>query len=55
MLIKVSPIAILILIVLGGIYTGYFDAVGAGAIGAFFAFVLALLRRRIGWTAFARC
>ena len=42
----------LIVLVLGGIYTGYFDAAEAGAIGAFFALILALLRRRIGWKGF---
>ncbi|MCF8476745.1 MAG: TRAP transporter large permease subunit [Pseudolabrys sp.] len=52
MLIKISPIAFLIAIVLGGIYTGFFDAAEAGAIGAFFAYVLALLRRRIDWKSF---
>ena len=31
----------LIVLVLGGIYTGFFDAAEAGAIGAFFAFILA--------------
>jgi C4-dicarboxylate transporter, DctM subunit len=52
MLIKIAPIVFLIVIVLGGIYTGYFDAAEAGAIGAFFAYLLALLRRRIGWKSF---
>jgi C4-dicarboxylate transporter, DctM subunit len=52
MLIKIAPIVILIFIVLGGIYSGYFDAAEAGAIGAFFAYLLALLRRRIGWRTF---
>jgi C4-dicarboxylate transporter, DctM subunit len=52
MLIKITPIVILITIVLGGIYTGYFDAAEAGAIGAFFAYILALLRRRIDWKKF---
>jgi C4-dicarboxylate transporter DctM subunit len=52
MAIKIAPIFILIFIVLGGIYSGYFDAAEAGAIGAFFAYLLALLRRRIGWRTF---
>lgn len=52
MAIKIMPIVVLILIVLGGIYTGFFDAAEAGAIGAFFAYLLALLRRRIGWRTF---
>ena len=52
MAIKIAPIAFLIVLVLGGIYTGYFDAAEAGAIGAFFALILALLRRRIDWKGF---
>ena len=52
MIIKIAPIAFLIALVLGGIYTGYFDAAEAGAIGAFSAFILALLRRRISWKSF---
>jgi C4-dicarboxylate transporter DctM subunit len=52
MLIKIAPIVFLIVLVLGGIYTGYFDAAEAGAIGAFFAYLLALLRRRIDWKNF---
>jgi C4-dicarboxylate transporter DctM subunit len=52
MTVKLAPIVFLIVLVLGGIYTGYFDAAEAGAIGAFFAFILAVLRRRIGWKKF---
>ncbi len=52
MTVKLAPIVFLIVLVLGGIYTGYFDAAEAGAIGAFFAFVLAVLRRRMGWRRF---
>jgi len=52
MAVKIAPILVLIVIVLGGIYSGFFDAAEAGAIGAFFAYLLALLRRRIGLTTF---
>ena len=43
----VSGIAVLFALVVGGIYGGYFPATYAGAVGAFGAFVIALLRRRI--------
>jgi tripartite ATP-independent transporter DctM subunit len=49
---KLTPLVLLILIVLGGIYTGFFTPSEAGATGALTAFVLSLLGRRIGWTAF---
>jgi tripartite ATP-independent transporter DctM subunit len=41
------PVAILIVIVLGGIYAGVFAPHEAGAAGAFAAMVLALLKRRL--------
>lgn len=44
---KTVPIALLVAIVLGGIYTGWLTPVEAGAAGALAAFVIALLRRRI--------
>jgi tripartite ATP-independent transporter DctM subunit len=48
---KVWPIVILILLVLGGIYTGVFPPSAAGAAGAFgaFLFALARMRRLRGW------
>ena len=52
MIIKITPIVTLIVIVLGGIYTGFFAAAEAGATGALFAFLLTLIRRRIGWKSF---
>jgi len=42
-----GPIVLLFLIIIGGIYTGLFSAVEAGAIGSFCAFVLALIMKRI--------
>jgi tripartite ATP-independent transporter DctM subunit len=44
----VSGIAILFFLVVGGIYGGYFPATYAGAIGAFGAFVIALIKRKLG-------
>ncbi|MEJ2716839.1 MAG: TRAP transporter large permease [Deltaproteobacteria bacterium] len=44
---KTLPIIILILLVLGGIYTGVFTPTEAGAVGAFGAFLLAIAKRRM--------
>jgi C4-dicarboxylate transporter DctM subunit len=43
---KISPIAILMVLVLGGIYSGLFPPSAAGAAGAFGAFCIALYRKR---------
>ncbi|MSQ89091.1 MAG: TRAP transporter large permease [Betaproteobacteria bacterium] len=44
----VTGIAILFTVVVGGIYGGYFPATYAGAVGAFGAFLIALVKRRLG-------
>ena len=46
---KTVPTVALILIVLGGIYTGWLTPVEAGAAGALAALLLAVLRRKITW------
>ncbi|MEP0521315.1 MAG: TRAP transporter large permease [Hyphomicrobiales bacterium] len=46
---KTVPITGLILIVLGGIYTGWLTPVEAGAAGALAALLIALARRKISW------
>jgi C4-dicarboxylate transporter, DctM subunit len=48
MLSKLTPIAALVALVLGGLYTGLFTPTEAGGVGAFGAFVIALVRRRLG-------
>jgi len=48
MLVKVVPIAALVALVLGGLYSGFFTPTEAGGIGAFGAFVIAILRRKLG-------
>ncbi|MBE0547282.1 MAG: TRAP transporter large permease subunit [Rubrivivax sp.] len=48
MLSKLTPIAVLVALVLGGLYTGFFTPTEAGGVGAFGAFVIALVRRRLG-------
>jgi tripartite ATP-independent transporter DctM subunit len=48
---KVWPIIVLMMLVLGGIYTGFFPPSAAGAAGAFGAFLFALVRMKSlrGW------
>jgi C4-dicarboxylate transporter DctM subunit len=48
MLTKVVPIAALVALVLGGLYSGFFTPTEAGGVGAFGAFVIAILRRKLG-------
>jgi C4-dicarboxylate transporter, DctM subunit len=45
----VSGILILFVLVVGGIYGGYFAPTYAGAVGAFGAFVIALVKRRLDY------
>jgi tripartite ATP-independent transporter DctM subunit len=52
MVLKIGPIAMLIAIVLGGIYTGFFTASEAGATGALTAYLLSLVKRKINWEVF---
>jgi tripartite ATP-independent transporter DctM subunit len=47
--VKLVPIAALILLVLGGLYSGLFTPTEAGAVGAAGALVIALVRRRLDW------
>jgi tripartite ATP-independent transporter DctM subunit len=49
-LVKLVPIAVLILLVLGGLYSGLFTPTEAGAVGAAGALVIALVRRRLDRT-----
>ncbi len=44
---KAAPIVFLILVVLGGIYTGWLTAVEAGAAGALVGLLIAVIRRRM--------
>lgn len=52
MLRKMLPIVLLIGLVLGGIYAGFFTATEAGAVGALLALVIAVLRRKLSWRSF---
>jgi tripartite ATP-independent transporter DctM subunit len=51
----VGPIAIVFLIVFGGIYTGKFTPTEGSAVGAAATFVAALLKREITWAKFKHC
>jgi len=46
---KMSPITLLIVVVLGGIYGGVFTPTEAGAVGALGAMLLAIARRSLNW------
>jgi tripartite ATP-independent transporter DctM subunit len=48
MLAKLVPIAALVALVLGGLYSGFFTPTEAGGVGAFGAFIIAILRRKLG-------
>lgn len=52
MLRKMVPVALLIGLVLGGIYAGWFTATEAGAVGAALALAVALLRGKLDWRSF---
>ena len=54
-LMSTLPILALFLVVIGGIYLGFFDPTEAAAIGAAGAGILALWRRRLNGAAFLRC
>jgi C4-dicarboxylate transporter, DctM subunit len=47
---KLLPIMLLIVLVLGGIYAGWFTPTESGAVGALGALVIALGKRRMSWS-----
>ncbi len=49
---KLAPIVILVALVLGGIYGGYFTPTEAGAAGALGALLISLAKRRLSWASF---
>ncbi len=51
---KLAPIAALVLIVLGGIYSGFFTPTEAGAAGAAAAIMVALIKKKLTWPRFWR-
>jgi TRAP-type C4-dicarboxylate transport system permease large subunit len=51
----IAPIAIIFLVVFGGIYGGKFTPTEGAAVGAAATFVAALLKREITWAKFKHC
>lgn len=47
---KITPILLLVVFVIGGLYSGYFTPTEAGGVGAFAAFVIAVFRRSLNGT-----
>jgi C4-dicarboxylate transporter, DctM subunit len=52
MVVKLAPIVLLVVAVIGGIYGGIFTPTEAAAVGTAIAFVIALTRRRLDWNVF---
>jgi len=51
----IAPIALIFLIVFGGIYTGKFTPTEGAAVGTAATFVAALLKRELTWAKFTHC
>jgi C4-dicarboxylate transporter, DctM subunit len=51
----IIPIAIIFVIVFGGIYGGFFTPTEGAGVGAFSTFVAALIKREITWEKFKNC
>ena len=49
------PIIILFVLVIGGIFSGFFSATEAAAIGAFLAFLFCVINRKMTWKVFLTC
>jgi tripartite ATP-independent transporter DctM subunit len=54
MVVKSVPILALVVLILGGLYSGFFTPTEAGAVGAAGALLLALARGRLDWPKFWR-
>jgi C4-dicarboxylate transporter DctM subunit len=49
---RLGPVIFIIVLVMGGIYAGFFSPTEAGAVGAFGAVLVALFRRKLDWSSF---
>ena len=49
---EIWPVLLLVFVVFGGMFSGYFTATEAGAVGAFFSFVIGVLKRSLSRHAF---
>lgn len=54
MVAKAVPILLLVVLILGGLYSGFFTPTEAGAVGAAGALLIALARRQLDWPKFWR-
>jgi C4-dicarboxylate transporter, DctM subunit len=54
-IIGVGPIAIIFIIVFGGIYGGFFTPTEGAGVGAFCTFVAAIAKREMTWAKFKQC
>lgn len=52
MILRLLPVVFIVMLVMGGIYGGFFSPTEAGAIGAFGAILVALVRRKLNWRGF---
>ncbi len=50
----VLPVLVIFIVSIGGIYLGFFTPTRGGAVGAFTAFLLALIMRRFTWKSFVQ-
>lgn len=46
---RLFPIVVLVTVVLGGIYLGWFTPTQAGAVGAFASMIVTIIRRQLNW------
>ena len=53
-LVSALPIVGVVLLTIGGMYTGFFTPVEASAVGAFLTFVVAAARRQLSWSKMAQ-
>ncbi len=51
-MVKLAPIILLVVAVIGGIYLGFFTPTEAAAVGTLFAFLIAIARGRLNWETF---
>ena len=48
-MLRAAPILLVVLLTIGGMYTGFFTPVEASSVGAFLTFVVAAFRRSLTW------
>ncbi|MBL4806276.1 MAG: TRAP transporter large permease subunit, partial [Rhodobacteraceae bacterium] len=53
-LFKIWPMLVLVLLVFGGLFSGFFSATESGAVGALGALILGIITRGLNWAAFQK-